>query len=142
MTDKMLQGSNDSRLVFERGITLKAAHRSNAQARNEIRIFSVGFFHAAPTRIARDVYNRRQRLMRAAHACFAGGHRKKSFNQFRIKGCCQADRLRKARRIDGGVTVQAFFMEDYRDTEATFLDKEFLKVVGRCTTSRTEYNVS
>ena len=69
--------------------------------------------------------------MRAARPRLFCRHRKKRFDQVRVKGCCQADGLRKARRIDGGVTVQAFFMEDYRDTEATFLDKEFLNVVGQ-----------
>ena len=63
-------------LVAKGGIALKAAHRSNAQARDQIRIFAVGFFHPPPTRIARNIDHRRQepggrRAERASRAVIA-----------------------------------------------------------------------
>ncbi len=120
-----------SLFVLESSIALKAAHRGDAHPRNQIRIFAVGFLDAAPARIARHIHDRRQRLMRAAHARFLSGHRKKRFDQFRIEGRAQADRLRKTGRVNRGVAVQAFFVKDYRNAEPAILEKELLNGVGQ-----------
>ena len=47
-------------------VALEAAHRGDAHARDEVRIFAERLLDAAPARIARHVDHRRERLMRAA----------------------------------------------------------------------------
>ena len=66
MRREVLERRDDARLVVERRVALKAAHGGDAHARDEIRIFAERLFDAAPSRIARDVDDRRQRLVRAA----------------------------------------------------------------------------
>ena len=48
------------------GVALKAAHGGDAHRGDEVRIFAERLFDASPARIARDVDDGRQRLMRAA----------------------------------------------------------------------------
>src|SRR5436190_22063538 len=118
MTYKVLEGGNDPRLVRKRSVTLKAAHRRNAEARNQVRIFAVSFFDTTPARIARHIDDRRQRLVRAADPRLSSRNSKKSFYQFRVESCRQPNRLWKTSGVNCCVTVQTFFMKHYRDAEA------------------------
>ena len=45
---------------------LQAAHRRDAHARHQVRVLAVGLLGAAPARIAQDVDDGRQRVLRAA----------------------------------------------------------------------------
>ena len=72
-------------LVLESCVALKAAHRRDAQPRNQVRIFAVGLFDAAPARLARHIHHRGQRLVRAAQARFQRGHREKLLHQLGIE---------------------------------------------------------
>ena len=130
VTDAVFQGGDQAGFVAEGGVSLKAAHRGNAQARNQKRIFAVGFLHASPTRIAGNIDDRRQGLVGAARTSFEGGHRKQRFDQFGIESSTQRNRLRKAGAVNRGVTVQAFFVEDHRNAEPRILDEELLDGVG------------
>ena len=92
----MFQRGDDAFFVLERGVALKSAHGGDAQLRDQIRIFAVGFLDPAPARIARHVHDRRERLVRAAGARFLGGHGEKRFHQTGIERRAQADGLGKA----------------------------------------------
>ena len=69
--------------------------------------------------------------MRAAHARFLGGHGEKRFDQFGIECRAQTDRLRKTRRADGRVAVQAFLVKNHRNAEPRMFDEKFLDRVGQ-----------
>ena len=118
-------------LVAEVLVSLEAAHRGDAQSRNQVRIFAVGFFHAAPARLARHIHHRRQRMMRAAQAGFQSRHREQRLHQRGIEGCAQRDGLRKTGSIRGGVAVQALFVEHHRNAQAAVLKEELLDGVGQ-----------
>src|SRR5437660_11584539 len=68
--------------------------------------------------------------MSATHARFLSCHRKKAFDQVRIKSRSQSNRLRKAGRVEGRMTVQAFFVKDNRDSQPALFQKELLNGIG------------
>ena len=47
-------------------VALEAAHRGDAQPRDQVRVFAEGLLDAAPARVARHIHHRRERLVRAA----------------------------------------------------------------------------
>ena len=55
---KMLRCGHHVRIVDERSDALETLDRGDTYARDEIWIFSVGFFGAAPARIARKIQHR------------------------------------------------------------------------------------
>ena len=55
--------------------------------------------------------------MRTAHARLSGGHRVDAFDEIGIERRRQPDRLREARALACGVTVQALLMEDHRNAQ-------------------------
>ena len=98
---EVLERRHDARLVVERRVALKAAHGGDAHARDEVGIFAERLLDAAPARIARDVDDRRQRLVRAAHARLLGSHCVERFDERRVERRGEPDRLRKARARPG-----------------------------------------
>src|SRR5450631_3006890 len=52
VSNKMLEGGNYVALVAEARVALESAYRSDAEARNEVRILAIGFFYAAPAWLA------------------------------------------------------------------------------------------
>ena len=118
-------------LVPEVPVALEAAHRRDAQPRNQVRIFAVGLFDAAPARLARHIHHRRQRMMRAAQARFESRHREQRLHQRGIEGCAQRNGLRKAGSIRRRVAVQALLVEDHRNAQAAVLEEELLDGVGQ-----------
>ena len=119
-------------MSLEGAIALESAHRGNAKPRNEKRIFAECFFHAAPTWLARHVDYRCKRLMRSAKAGLGGRHRVQLLDEFRIEGSAQCDGLRKAGSVYRGVPVQAFLVEDDRNSKAAVFYEKFLNGVGQC----------
>ena len=86
---EMFRGGEDVRFV-ERGAgarvagALVAGDGGDSEARDEIRIFAVGFFGAAPARIAIEIENRREALLDAAGAGFGGRGGENFVEQIRI----------------------------------------------------------
>ena len=75
VSDKVLQRRQHMPLVLEVCVALEAAHRRDAQPRNQVGIFAVGLFDAAPARLARHIHHRSERMMRAAQPRFKSRHR-------------------------------------------------------------------
>jgi hypothetical protein len=69
--------------------------------------------------------------MRPAKSRLLSRHFKKPANQIGIERRAEADGLRKTRTVRGRLSVQAFFMKDHWDTEATVFDKELLNRIGQ-----------
>src|ERR1700679_3279275 len=107
----MLECCDEMALVFKAAVALEPAHRGNAKARNEKRIFAECLLHAAPSWLARHVDHGRKRLMRATQASFGGRHGVQLLDQLGIGGGSECDGLRKAGSVDCGVPVQAFLVE-------------------------------
>src|SRR5215467_10494120 len=70
MYGKMFGGCQAVGFVHAWPVSLKAANCRDSDVRNEVRIFSVGFFRASPARIPRQVQNRRETLVRSASSNF------------------------------------------------------------------------
>ncbi len=94
-------------------------------------ILAEGFLDAAPARLARDVDDGRQRLMRAAGARLGSGRRIDALDEIDVEGRGEADRLRIAGALARGKPVQALLVKNHRDAEARRLDEEPLDVVGQ-----------
>ncbi len=69
--------------------------------------------------------------MRAAHAGLFGGHREEPLHQLWIEGCAQADGLRKTGSRRRRVAVQALFMEDHWNAQASVFQEELLNLIGQ-----------
>src|ERR1700685_541155 len=67
--------------------------------------------------------------MRAANACFLGGHREKFFDQFGIERCAKTDGLWKTCRANRRMTMQTFFVENNRNSESRIFDEKFLDCI-------------
>ena len=93
-------------------------------------IFAERLFDASPARIARDVDDRRQRLMRPTRPRLVCRHRVERFDQFRIERRGETDRLREARPAERRVAVQAFLVKHDGNAEPALFDEEFLNRVG------------
>ncbi len=130
MADEMLQRSEDVFLVAEIAIALEAAYGRDAEARDEIRVFAVSLFDAAPARLSRHIDDRRQSVMRAAQSGFVRCHREELLDQVRVERGAQRDRLREARAVGRGVAMQALFVEHHRDAKAGVLEEKLLDGVG------------
>ena len=127
---KVLKGCDDALLVAELRITLEASHGSDAEPRNQIRIFAISFLHATPTRIARHIHDRRQGMVGAAEPGLFGRHREKRLDQFRIERRSQRDGLGETRAINGRMAMQTLLVKNHRDSQAAVLDEELLDRVG------------
>ena len=97
--------------------SLKPFHRCDAHFGNEIRVLAKCFLDPAPARVACDIDDWRQHLMHAARADFAGDVIVDLADEVGIPGRGETDSLRKARRIQGGQTMQRFLVRHDRDAE-------------------------
>ncbi len=127
----MLQRGQDMALIAEIAVALESADSGYAEARHQVRILAVRFFHPAPARFTGDVDHRRECVVRAAQASFESRHREERLDQLGIKGRAQRDGLRKTRAFRGCVAVQALLMEHNRNAEARVLEKKSLDGVGQ-----------
>ena len=111
------------------GRALQPAHGGDAHARHQVRVLAVGLLGAAPARIAHDVDDGRQRVLRAARARLLrdGGH--DLLDQRGIEAGRQRDRLRVAGRAHALHAVQPLFVVQQRDAEARVLDDVLLQGV-------------
>ena len=128
---KMFQCRQHMLLVAEVLVSLEAPHRRNAQPRNQVRILAVRLFHAAPSRLARHIHHRGQRMVRTAQARLQSRHREQRLHKRGIESCAQSDGLRKAGATRSRVPVQALFVKHHWNSKAAILEKEFLYFVGQ-----------
>ena len=98
---------------------LETVDRRQTHLRNQVRIFAVGLFDAAPARIPRHVDHRRQRLARTPGADLPGHHAVDLLHQLRVPGAGQSDGLGKDRCTSRLEAVESFFVEHYRDSQAS-----------------------
>src|SRR4051794_1664796 len=82
---EVLQRCHHMLLLRERAVALKALDRGDAHSRNKIRVLAKRFLHAAPTRLAGDIYDGRERLMHAAQTSLVRGHRVQLAYEFGIE---------------------------------------------------------
>ena len=112
-------------------VPLQSANEGRAHHGREMRILAVRFLDAAPARVAGDVQDRRQRLMGADRSQFpaeAIGHRP---HQLGIPCRGLTDRLRETDVVQGEQTVEAFLMDDRRDSQPGLLYQKSLDLVGQ-----------
>src|SRR5215467_6402902 len=69
--------------------------------------------------------------MCAAHPRFLCRHSKEAFDQAGIESRGKSNRLWKAGRIYGCLTVQTFFVKDYGNTQTALFQKELLNCIGK-----------
>ena len=126
---EVLGGRRDVRGVDRRvgaAASLKAAHRRDAHAADQIGVLAVGLFDAPPARVARDVDHRRQHVLHAARARLARGDGEDLLDQVGIEGRRQRDRLREAGGRRDREPVQRLFVHQRRNAEAGLLDQVLL----------------
>ena len=127
----MLHGRHDAFFILEGRVTLEAAHRRNAETRNQPGILAIGLLYAAPAGFAGHVHHRGERLMGASRACLPGGHGKKFLHQCGIECRPEGDGLGKTRALARGVSVQTLLVENHRDAQAGVFEKKFLDRIGQ-----------
>jgi hypothetical protein len=127
----MLKRRNDMFFVCEGGITLEALNCGDTHTRYQVRIFAIRFLDAAPARLTCDVDHGCQCLVCPSRTGLFSGHLKESADEVGVKGCAETDGLRETRGVNGGLTVQAFFMKYDRNTQPAVFHKEFLNIVGQ-----------
>src|SRR5262249_2608595 len=118
-------GLTGTRHVLERGEDMifcggerrafEAMHGRDAQLADEMRVFGVGLFEAAPTRIARDVDHRCEHDGGTARANLARDDREHAREQLRIPRARERNRLWEVSRAARRVAVQSFFMKQRRN---------------------------
>ena len=131
VANEVLQRGENVFLIAEIAVALEAADGGNAKARDEVRIFAVGFFHAAPARLAGDVDDGRECVVGAAEASLQRRHGEELLDQVGVEGGAEGDGLREAGAVGRGVAVQAFLVEHDGDSKAAILEKELLDGVGQ-----------
>src|SRR5580700_1203953 len=107
----MFGGGQDVGLVDERSRSLKAFDGGDSDAGNQIGIFAIGFFGAAPARVACEIKYRRQTFLCAACAGFRGGSGEDFVNQVRIPGRSEADRSGIGSGFRRYVSVETFVVK-------------------------------
>src|SRR5678815_2362562 len=80
--------------------------------RNEIRIFSISFLCAPPSRLARNIQIRPQHLLAAASSGFKRPGGKNFCDEIRIPGTGECDWLRETGTSFGHMAVQNLVMKD------------------------------
>jgi hypothetical protein len=84
---------------------LEALYRCYTERAYEIGIFAVSFFDAAPTRIARDIDDRREHEVNAPSANLATDDGENALEQLRVPAAGESDGLREMRRAPRGIAV-------------------------------------
>ena len=74
--------------VVEFSVALKTFYCGYAHAGDQVRIFTVSFFAASPTRVADSVYYRGQHMMSATDPGFFRGHGEQALDQCRVEAGC------------------------------------------------------
>src|SRR6266851_7013639 len=109
---------------------LKTLDGGDTDLRDEIRIFSVSFFGAAPARVARQVQHRRQAMLRAARADFRCGGGEDLADKLWVPGRGECDSHRVTGPSGSDMPVKAFIVKDNRDSQASILFHPSLDRVG------------
>src|SRR5262245_61069937 len=105
MSGKMLECRDNVLVIAKVSVALKTLHSRHTHSTNEVRVFPECLFDAPPTRFARDVNDRCQRLVNAAYSSLKRSHRIQASHKIRIERCRQSNRLRKARRGNSNMPV-------------------------------------
>src|SRR5258708_7332324 len=126
----MFCGGHDVGLIHRSAWPLQAENCSNADTRDQVRIFTVGLFGAAPARIAGQIQHWRQTLLRTTRASFRCYRRKNVVHQIRIPRSGHTDRRWKRCATARHKSVQTLFVEDDRNPQASVVLKPFLYGVG------------
>src|SRR5689334_15810124 len=127
----MFSGGDDVLVVDRWTMTLDGLDDGDAHARDEIRIFAVGFFGAAPTRVTPEIEVWTEHLLTTARACFQSGGSEHVVDQLEVPTRGERDRLRKTGAALGHVTVQDLVVEDSGNAEARVFDEPLLHGVGK-----------
>ena len=110
-------------------ITLQTQYRLHPHLRDQIRIFSVGFFNSSPARLPGDVHYRRQYLMHADRAAFGPDRIVNLPHQFWIPSAGQGNGRWKQSCPRGHGATGAFGMNNGRYGEAGLGGQDFLEFV-------------
>ena len=127
---EMLEGCDHMRLINRRSNPLETFDGSHANARNKVRVFTVGFFSASPPWVSSQIDNRGQALLGAAGTNFTGGRREDVLNQSWIPTGSQCNWLRIGSSLRGGMAVQAFVVEENWNSEPSIFFHPLLQRVG------------
>src|SRR5215469_3104454 len=117
---KVLNGGQNMIATDVEAIALKTFDRCYPHARDEIRIFAIGFFGAAPAWVAGEVKHRRENLVHAPRSCFVTSGGEDLMHQCGIPGAREADRLREAGAAVFRKAVEGFTHEERGDAQAGF----------------------
>ncbi len=101
--------------------SLEAGDGGNAHARDEERIFAIGFFGAAPAWIASEAEDGRENLIHAARAGFITGCGKDLVDKGGIPGSGEAESLGEAGAAAFHKAMERFALEEGGNAEACFL---------------------
>ena len=115
---EVLGGGHHVMMIDIELVALQAENGGDAHARDQVRIFAVGLFGAAPARIAGDAEHRSEHLGDAGGAGLIAGGGEDVAHQRRIPGAGQCQRLRKAGAAVAHETVQRFAHEQPRECPA------------------------
>ena len=126
----MFRGGHDVRFVDAGAVALKAFDCRDAEARHEVGIFAVGFFRAAPARIASEIENGREAFCTPRARASAASAVKTSWSNSGSQVDASADRRGIRRALVGDVAVQAFVVKHHGNAEARVLLHPLLQRVG------------
>src|SRR5262249_57510979 len=110
MRGEMLHRREDTPLALEGALALKASHRGEGHWREEVWSLAEGLFDATPSRIARDVHHRRERVVGAARPCLFGGHREQPLDELGVERRREADWLREAGSLRRRLSVETLLV--------------------------------
>ncbi len=113
---KVLHRSHHVVTVDEKVIALQPSYSSDGHTRDEIRVFSIGFFCAAPSRIARQIEHRAENLSRSARTSLIARGGEHLLHEFGVKGAGEANCLRKTGAAVFHKSMQGLAHEQRRNT--------------------------
>src|SRR5882724_3545006 len=129
MHRKMLRGCHHVGFINRRAVALKSANRRQPNMRHQIWIFAVCFFRASPSRIARQIQNWRETLLRSTRPHFRGHGSKYVANQHFVPCGRKSNRRWKCRTLRRRVPMQALFVEHDWNSQPRILFHPFLNRV-------------
>src|SRR5580704_6686420 len=127
---KVFESRHHVGLIDSGTIALKAADGGDADTRGEIRILSIGFFSASPTRIARQVDDGGEALLHSTGTHLDSGCGKYILDKGGIPSRSERDGLRIGCAFRRHVTVKAFVVEQDGNAEPRVFDDPMLNCVG------------
>ena len=108
---EVLRGGEDVPWRQRRARPLVTADRRKADLGDEVWVLAVGFFGASPSRVAREVDDRGEDLLRAARARLAGGDRHDAFDERGIPAARECDRDGEIRAFRRRQAVKRLLVE-------------------------------